>query len=163
MSLFTVCVEMSNTYRSVTRLIKASKNQKPTRDSLLATSGSTSSLSFGKSEVQLSSKLAAAQSELQACEAHLASKERQLDLMRTQAVRTGLQARCKALVECGWQWGEMGKEGLRALETLEIPNGLNGHGEFLILMRERRRSHSSHSLSARPTSIQQTSSRQRTV
>ena len=112
----------------MTRLIKASKNQKPTRDTILATSGSSSSLSFVKPEVQIGSKLAAAQSELQACEAHLATKERELDMMRTLAVRTGLQVRCKALVECGWQWGEMGKEGLRALETLDIPTGMNGHG-----------------------------------
>ena len=118
-------------------MIKASKNQKPTRDTLLASSASTSSLSFVKSEVQLGSKLAAAQSELQACEAHLATKERELDMMRTQAVRTGLQARCKALVECGWQWGEMGKEGLRALETLRIPNGVNGHGELTLSMHNR--------------------------
>ena len=79
--------------------------------------------------MQIGSKLAAAQSELQACEAHLASKERELDALRTHAVRTGLQARCKALVECGWQWGEMGKEGLRALESLDAANGMNGHGE----------------------------------
>ena len=59
----------------VTRLIKASKNQKPTRDALLATSGSSSSLSFVKPEVQIGSKLAAAQGELQACEAHLAGHE----------------------------------------------------------------------------------------
>ncbi|GJF00420.1 hypothetical protein PsYK624_167080 [Phanerochaete sordida] len=111
----------------VTRLIKASKNQKPTRDALLATSGSSSSLSFVKPEVQIGSKLAAAQSELQACESHLASKERELDNMRSVAVRTGLQARCKALVECGWQWGEMGKEGIRALETLGSAEGMNGH------------------------------------
>lgn len=111
----------------VTRLIKASKHQKPTRDALLATSGSSSSLSFVKPEVQIGSKLASAQGELQACEAHLASKERELDMMRTVAVRTGLQARCKALVECGWQWGEMGKEGLRALEMLEMPEGMNGN------------------------------------
>ncbi|EKM51047.1 uncharacterized protein PHACADRAFT_262999 [Phanerochaete carnosa HHB-10118-sp] len=75
----------------------------------------------------MGSKLATAQGELQACEAHLASKERELDTMRTVAVRAGLQARCKALVECGWQWGEMGKEGLRALESLEIPEGMNGN------------------------------------
>lgn len=112
----------------MTRLIKVSKNQKPTRDTLLATSGSSSSLSFVKPEVQLGSKLAAAQGELQACEAHLATKERELDMMRAATVRVGLQARCKALVECGWQWGEMGKEGLRALETLDVPNGMNGHG-----------------------------------
>lgn len=118
---------------SVTRLIKASKNQKPTRDALLASS-SSSTLSFVKPEVPIGSKLAAAQSELQACEAHLATKERELDVMRTVAVRTGLQARCKALVECGWTWGEMGKEALRALETLEFPSGTNGYGELYFLL-----------------------------
>ncbi|KIP02613.1 hypothetical protein PHLGIDRAFT_37817 [Phlebiopsis gigantea 11061_1 CR5-6] len=112
----------------VTRLIKASKSQKSTRDSILGTSGSSSTLNFTKPEVQIGSKLAAAQGELQACEAHLASKERELDALRTHAVRTGLQARCKALVECGWHWGEMGKEGLRALESLQVPNGVNGYG-----------------------------------
>lgn len=120
-------------FLSVTRLIKASKNQKPTRDALLASS-SSSTLSFVKPEVPIGSKLAAAQSELQACEAHLATKERELDVMRTVAVRTGLQARCKALVECGWTWGEMGKEALRALETLEFPSGMNGHGEPCCLL-----------------------------
>jgi hypothetical protein len=84
--------------------------------------------------VQTSTKLAAAQSELQACEAHLATKERELDVMRNAAILTGLGARCKALVECGWAWGEMGKEGLRALESTEAPalamgNGMaNGYG-----------------------------------
>ena len=110
---------------SVTRLIKASTKQKPTRDAILATSSSSSTLSVGRPEVQVGTKLAAAQGELQACEAHLATKERELDVMRTAAVRSGLAARCKALVECGWTWGEMGKEGLRALETLDapLPNG----------------------------------------
>lgn len=108
---------------SVTRLIKVSKSQKPTRDSILASS-STSTLTKAP-EVQTSTKLATAQSELQACEAHLAAKERELDVMRNVAIKSGLSARCKALVECGWSWGEMGKEGLRALESLEgmLSNG----------------------------------------
>lgn len=114
---------------SVTRLIKLSKSQKPTRDSILASS-STSTLTK-LPEVQTSTKLAAAQSELQACEAHLATKERELDAMRNTAFVYGLSARCKALVECGWTWGEMGKEGLRALESMEgslhTSNG-NGYG-----------------------------------
>lgn len=110
----------------VTRLIKVSKQQKPTRDVILATSSSSSTLSVGRPEVQVGSKLAAAQSELQACEAHLAAKEKELDVMRTAALRSGLSTRCKALVECGWTWGEMGKEGLRALETLGGDE--NGHG-----------------------------------
>lgn len=65
-----------------------------------------------------SSKLSAAQSELQACELHLASKERELANGRSAALREGLGARLKALVDCGWAWGELGKEGLRSLEGL---------------------------------------------
>ncbi|KAJ2971437.1 hypothetical protein NUW54_g12507 [Trametes sanguinea] len=32
------------------------------------------------------------------------------------------------MVECGWAWGEMGKEGIRALDTLDMANG---HGSPL--------------------------------
>ena len=67
----------------------------------------------------LPAKLAAAQSELQACEAHLASKERELAAMRTAAVRRGLTVRCTALAECGQTWTAMGTEALRSLGTLE--------------------------------------------
>ncbi|KAI0701292.1 hypothetical protein BC835DRAFT_1323192 [Cytidiella melzeri] len=112
----------------VTRLIKLSKSQKSTRDSILASSSSSTITSTKLPEVQTSTKLAAAQSELQACEAHLATKERELDGMRNAAVTSGLSARCKALVECGWAWGEMGKEGLRAIESLEGSSHVNGHG-----------------------------------
>ena len=42
-----------------------------------------------------------------------------MDKLRVSAVREGLQRRCRAMVECGWKWGEMGKEGLRALDELE--------------------------------------------
>ncbi|OBZ73311.1 hypothetical protein A0H81_06762 [Grifola frondosa] len=108
----------------VTRLIKASKSQKPSRDSFLGGGSPSGSLmSFPKPEVQVGSKLTTAQAELQACEAHLANKERELDALRSGAIKSGLQTRCKALVECGWAWGEMGKEGLRALEILDMPNG----------------------------------------
>jgi hypothetical protein len=109
----------------VTRLIKQSKNQKPTRDSFIGTLGSTTgeasqlSLNSFTSGVASSSKLGAAQAELQACESHLAAKEKELDHLRVLTVQRGLQARCKAMVECGWNWGEMGKEGLRALEGME--------------------------------------------
>ncbi|KAK7682034.1 hypothetical protein QCA50_014998 [Cerrena zonata] len=103
----------------VTRLIKASKSQKSTRESILAASSSSSTLSV-KHEVQIGSKLSAAQTELQACESHLAIKERQLDENRVSTIRTGLHLRCKAMVECGWAWGEMGKEGLRALDMFEF-------------------------------------------
>jgi len=118
---------------SVTRLIKLSKNQKPTRDSFISTLGS----SVGEaSQISLhsftppgpSSKLGAAQSELQACEAQLAAQERELDELRVSAVRRGLEARCKAMAQCGWNWWEMGKEGLRALEGIDssAPNGTDG-------------------------------------
>jgi hypothetical protein len=119
---------------SVTRLIKLSKNQKPTRDSFIGTLGSSVgeasqiSLNSFTSPGATPSKLGAAQAELQACEAHLATKEKELDELRISAIRRGLEARCKAMVECGWNWGEMGKEGLRALEGIDglAPNGPDG-------------------------------------
>lgn len=75
-----------------------------------------------------SSKLNVAQSELQACETQLANKERELEVLRLSAVRVGLHARCTAMVNCGWAWGEMGNEGLRALESLDTMT--NGHREL---------------------------------
>ncbi|KAI0738218.1 hypothetical protein C8Q80DRAFT_1222531 [Daedaleopsis nitida] len=107
----------------VTRLIKATSKQRPTRDSMLGSSPSGSSLSIPKAEVQLGHKMSIAQAELQACEAQLAAKEQELHAFRLQTIRTGLHARCKAMVECGWAWGEMGKEGIRALDILHTPNG----------------------------------------
>lgn len=55
-------------------------------------------------------KLQTAQSELQACESHLALKERELDSKRLAAVHGGLNMRCQTLVECGHRWAEIGKE-----------------------------------------------------
>ena len=118
----------------MTRLIKLSKNQKPTRDAFIGTLGSSVSdasqisLNSFTSASAPSSKLGAAQAELQACEVHLAAKEKELDERRVSAVRRGLEARCKAMVECGWNWGEMGKEGLRALEGIQnaAANGIDG-------------------------------------
>jgi hypothetical protein len=77
-------------------------------------------------------KLSHAQAELQACEAHLALKEQDLERVRVKAVIGGLKRRCMALVECGWIWGERGKEALRALDASSLninevekaPNGL---------------------------------------
>ncbi|KAI0033220.1 hypothetical protein K488DRAFT_36402, partial [Vararia minispora EC-137] len=91
----------------VTRLIKVSKSQKPTRDSFIATisptpDASQSSTSLNSpSLMAANTKLSAAQAELQACEAALAQKETALARLRVRAVRDGLEARCKALVECG--------------------------------------------------------------
>ncbi|KAL4254164.1 hypothetical protein ABKN59_004577 [Abortiporus biennis] len=105
----------------VTRLIKASKSSKPSREGILGSSGSASTLSFStKPEVHVGSKLSTAQMELQACEAHLAAKEKELTAFRISTIRTGLQVRCSAMAECGWVWNEMGKEGLRTLEMLDI-------------------------------------------
>ncbi|KAG6860298.1 hypothetical protein C0995_012998 [Termitomyces sp. Mi166 len=124
----------------VTRLIKASKSQKNLksshRDSLQLNlpihteMGSASSLSLSSgfsspsqtqsmpiSTTAPSSKLSAAQAELQACETTLAQKERALQLGRVEALKEGLGMRCRALMECGWLWAEVGKEALRALEV----------------------------------------------
>lgn len=98
---------------SVNRLLKASKadtGSKPTR----VTSPHSSSASI----TTIGPKAAAAQAELQACESALARREAELDAMRVSVIKDGLDARCKALVECAWTWGEMGKEGLRALEGM---------------------------------------------
>ena len=35
------------------------------------------------------------------------------------------------MMNCGWSWGEMGKEGLRALESLD--NMTNGHCELYVI------------------------------
>jgi len=112
--------------RRVTRLIKASKQQKPSRETFTS-GGSSSSLVFGEG----SSKLNVAQSELQACETQLANKERELEVLRLGTIRVGLHARCTAMVNCGWAWGEMGNEGLRALEGLDTMT--SGHCELLSL------------------------------
>lgn len=116
----------------VTRLIKASKQQKPARDSVLSGSPSGSVLSITKPEVQVGQKLSAAQSELQACEAHLASKEQELNVFRTHTIKSGLQARCRVMAECGWAWGEMGKEGIRALDTLGMENGYGTSRKYAV-------------------------------
>ncbi|KAF8554847.1 hypothetical protein OG21DRAFT_1508354 [Imleria badia] len=114
----------------VTRLIKASKS---TRDAHrtsrlvgpLTNLGSASFSSLpstnstaGSGPASTNSKLAQAQAELQACEAHLVAKERELDARRITLARDALGARCRALIDCGWVWGEMGKQGLRALQPL---------------------------------------------
>lgn len=44
--------------------------------------------------------------------------------MRENAILKGLKGRCKALVECGKRWEEMGKESLRTLENLNFGQGL---------------------------------------
>lgn len=49
---------------------------------------------------------------------HLAAKERELTIRRCVMVKTGLDARFRAMIECGWAWGEIGKEALGTLEKL---------------------------------------------
>ncbi|ESK83648.1 hypothetical protein Moror_2178 [Moniliophthora roreri MCA 2997] len=119
----------------VTRLLKASKSSKPSsnRDSASLSpplsqayhSSSTLSLksstedpsmayapspSFLIGATNISKKLQSAQAQLQACEAHLALKEKELDVKRTSAVREGLRLRFRALADCGWRWTQVGKE-----------------------------------------------------
>ena len=65
-------------------------------------------------------KLTAAQSELLACEAHLATKERELWECRMRTVSEGLSARSTSMVECGRAWGELGNEALKLLENLSM-------------------------------------------
>ncbi|KAG9308022.1 hypothetical protein JVU11DRAFT_12674 [Chiua virens] len=120
----------------VTRLIKASKATRDAHRSskLIPNLGSASFSSLPSTNTSYTTgtstsgatsnpaatntKLAQAQAELQACEAHLVAKERELDARRISIAREGLGARCRALVDCGWVWGEMGKQGLRALQAL---------------------------------------------
>ncbi|KAG2123238.1 hypothetical protein DEU56DRAFT_830470 [Suillus clintonianus] len=140
----------------VTRLIKVSKSSKATRDprsSLILPSGSTSftSLPSTNSTAHSSSntKLLQAQEELRACEAHLAAKELELEGLRVSIAREGLGARCRAIIDCGWAWGELGKEGLRALQSLNVSSS-NGQ-----VTESPSASFSSHSPSASITLPQQ--------
>ncbi|KIK95392.1 hypothetical protein PAXRUDRAFT_25520 [Paxillus rubicundulus Ve08.2h10] len=120
---------------SVTRLIKVSKSPKASRDvrsSLLVNTTASGSASFSSlpstnsvTAGSTNTKLAQAQAELQACEAHLAAKEQALEARRISIARDGLGARCRALIDCGWVWGEMGKEGLR---TLQVPTRVPSNG-----------------------------------
>ncbi|KAG9028167.1 hypothetical protein FRB95_006783 [Tulasnella sp. JGI-2019a] len=100
-------VDIENAVRDreilVTRLIKISK-QKP--------KGSQTNL--GKS----GSKLSQAQTELQACEAHLTAKQRELDEITRSAIKDGLEKRCHALETCGLIWTDKGREGLKVLQAL---------------------------------------------
>ncbi|KAK7037881.1 hypothetical protein R3P38DRAFT_3350092 [Favolaschia claudopus] len=94
----------------VTRLIKASKPSiSPHSSSALPISQSQASF---PSTNTVNSKLAAAQNELQACEAHLAAKENELNAHRAALVSEGLVQRCRALAECGLRWNEAGKAGV---------------------------------------------------
>ncbi|OJA15511.1 hypothetical protein AZE42_11389 [Rhizopogon vesiculosus] len=116
----------------VTRLIKVSKSSKAARDSRPPPVGPSGSASFtslpsinSTAHGSCSTKLLQAQEELRACEAHLAAKELELDAHRISIAREGLGARCRALIDCGWVWSEMGKEGLRALQSLGTSNSDN--------------------------------------
>ncbi|THU96049.1 hypothetical protein K435DRAFT_665193 [Dendrothele bispora CBS 962.96] len=75
--------------------------------------------STGGSGTGSNNKLQAAQAELQACEAHLAIKEAELERLRVGAVTDGLRVRFRALAECGARWVEVGKE-------VEVVLGVSG-------------------------------------
>ena len=122
---------------SIGRVVKAS-SKRTSRDSVLGMSLSSSASSMQEPNSSVATlgnhaatagagggssiKLSMAQAELQACEAHLANKEEELERIRVSAVVGGLHRRCKALVECGWMWGEKGKEALRVLEMSQMIN-----------------------------------------
>ncbi|KAF8509481.1 hypothetical protein JB92DRAFT_2946120 [Gautieria morchelliformis] len=109
----------------VTRLLKVSQKVKSPPPSLLhAAPDSSSNVSFPT----LNSKITVAQTELQACESHLAESERELERHRLLAIGQGLKLRCEALVQCGRVWGEMGRRALSMVDELSgaLPQG-NGH------------------------------------
>ncbi|KAF6756586.1 hypothetical protein DFP72DRAFT_272283 [Ephemerocybe angulata] len=95
---------------------------------LPGTSSSSSSHQQPRSLAPTTTKLAAAQSELQACETHLAAKERELELRRVQVIRDGLALRSRAMVETGRSWVELGKEAVQAVEA-QLGFGLSGNQE----------------------------------
>ncbi|KAG8707102.1 hypothetical protein FRC08_000691, partial [Ceratobasidium sp. 394] len=66
----------------------------------------------------INSKLALAQRELHACEAHLAGKEAELAEVRRSALTEGMARRCRAMAEVGLVWRERGEQGMGALEEL---------------------------------------------
>ncbi|KAH6904869.1 hypothetical protein BKA70DRAFT_512630 [Coprinopsis sp. MPI-PUGE-AT-0042] len=118
----------------VTRLIKASNksasNSKPSTPSLRRFSASTSSVNLQNQNrsIPTSTKLAAAQSELQACETHLASKERELVYRRFQVIRDGLSLRGRAMVETGHTWTQLGNE-IGGIVEQELGNGGSGSAQ----------------------------------
>ncbi|KAJ3846406.1 hypothetical protein EV368DRAFT_89085 [Lentinula lateritia] len=71
-------------------------------------------------------KLHLAQAELQACEAHLARKKAELEHKRASVICDAFKLRFHALVECGWWWVNIGKEGEVALgsrdEQMQVPH-----------------------------------------
>ncbi|KAG0698968.1 hypothetical protein DFH29DRAFT_1081521 [Suillus ampliporus] len=107
-------------------LFQIFKAARDPRSSLILPSGSTSFTSLPSTNSTAhgtsNTKLLQAQDELRACEARLATKELELEALRISIAREGLGARCRALVDCGWAWGEMVKEGLRALQSLSASN-----------------------------------------
>lgn len=120
---------MTSLSNRVDRLIKASKSKDTKRRSLISGTGgspTTSLFSASSSSTALeqlaftNSKLNVAQSELQACETHLAEREQELAKMRQATIVKGLKGRCSALRDCGWKWEEMAKDALRALESMSF-------------------------------------------
>ncbi|TFK51259.1 hypothetical protein OE88DRAFT_1699706 [Heliocybe sulcata] len=109
--------EVSNILRDrdilVTRLLKASKPRKSNRDSLASIRASMSETSLLPS-----GKQASAQVELQACEAQLSAKEKELEQVRLDLLRRGLEVRCKALVQCSTRCADMGRDALKALDSI---------------------------------------------
>jgi hypothetical protein len=118
----------------VTRLIKAASKSASSassnRESLMSPntatyhprspSASTISISDDNHSTMslptASRKLAAAQTELQACEAQLSLKEKELETKRHTAIIQGMSYRCRALMDCGKVWADMGAQLLALLQ-----------------------------------------------
>ncbi|KAB5591037.1 Proteophosphoglycan ppg4 [Ceratobasidium theobromae] len=125
----------------VGRLIKASKQKIPASSlqagpapipnaSHFSSSASSSSFSLHTSQPyhftptphatqHINSKLALAQRELQACEAHLAAKEAELAEVRRSAIAEGMGRRCRAMADVGVVWRERGEQGVATLNELD--------------------------------------------
>ncbi|CAE6501127.1 unnamed protein product [Rhizoctonia solani] len=146
----------------VGRLIKASKQKIPTSSiqagpaPIPSASPSSSSLSFSNPTSQpyqytptphatqhINSKLAQAQRELQACEAHLAAKEAELAEVRRSAIAEGMARRCRAMADAGHVWRERGELGLGALHELSGEDAGAAPTQY-----SHRRSYSTHSTSS---------------
>lgn len=53
----------------------------------------------------------------------LSDRQPRLDALRISAVKRGLGGRCRAMIDCGRTWMEMGKAGLRVLEGAGCARG----------------------------------------
>ncbi|KAI0045632.1 hypothetical protein FA95DRAFT_105027 [Auriscalpium vulgare] len=101
-----IASELANREALATRMSDLSGNQDNTR-------------SVALNSFVSSAKADAAQAELKASDHIIAAKKGRLQTLRTETLRSCLEKRCKALMECGRTFEEVGKVGLRVLEGLD--------------------------------------------